>query len=197
MSGRPLYVFGAGGHGKVVAEAARFNLGYRVRAFLDDDRKRWGQEWDSLPVLGGRALLASLEDDAEVALGLGENEMRAEVAQAVLSWGRGLATVVHPSAVIARGVSLGPGTYVAPLAVLHTDAQVGRGCIVNSGAVVEHDCRAPRSGAACASEMAPTSHWARSFFPDWRLAPGPRWERGPSWFIRFRTTPPRSGCRRE
>jgi acetyltransferase EpsM len=141
VSGKPLYVFGAGGHGKVVAEAARFDLDYRLRAFLDDDRRRWGQEWDGLPVLGGRGLLASLEDDAEVALGIGGNVMRAEVAEAVLGWGRTLATVVHPSAVVARGVALGPGTYVAPLAVLHTDAQLGHGCIVNSGAVVEHDCR--------------------------------------------------------
>jgi sugar O-acyltransferase (sialic acid O-acetyltransferase NeuD family) len=141
MNARPLYIFGAGGHGKVVAEAARWSLAYRVRAFLDDDRHRWGQEWDGLPVLGGRNLLASLEDDAVVALGIGGNVMRAELAEAVLGWGRALATVVHPTAVVARGVGLGGGTYVAPLAVLHTDAQVGRGCIINSAAVVEHDCR--------------------------------------------------------
>ena len=59
----------------------------------------------------------------------------------ILDLGRRLATVVHPTAVVASGVTLGPGTYLAPLAVVHTDAQVGRGCIVNSAAVVEHDCR--------------------------------------------------------
>jgi sugar O-acyltransferase (sialic acid O-acetyltransferase NeuD family) len=140
MSGRPLYVFGAGGHGKVVAEAARFS-DYHLLAFLDDDEERWGVMWDGLPVLGGRSFLASLDQDGLVALGVGDNAMRAEVAEEVLGLGRELATVVHPSAVVASGVALGPGTYVAPLAVVHTDAQVGRGCIVNSGAVVEHDCR--------------------------------------------------------
>jgi UDP-3-O-[3-hydroxymyristoyl] glucosamine N-acyltransferase len=137
-------------------------------------------------VLGGRALLASLEDDAEVALGLGENEMRAEVAQAVLRWGRGLATVVHPSAVIARGVSLGPGTYVAPLAVLHTDAQVGRGCIVNSGAVVEHDCRlgdwvhvSPGAALGGGVRIGDSAHVVRrDRSSDWRLAPGHAGSRG-------------------
>jgi sugar O-acyltransferase (sialic acid O-acetyltransferase NeuD family) len=141
VSGRPLYVFGAGGHGKVVAEAARWSVAHRLRAFLDDDVKRWGQEWDGLPVLGGRQLFASLEDDAEVALGVGGNALRADLFACALEWGRTLATLVHPTAVVARGVALGPGTYVGPRAVLHTDAQVGQGCIVNSGAIVEHDCR--------------------------------------------------------
>jgi acetyltransferase EpsM len=141
MSARPLYVFGAGGHGKVVADAGRRSPEFEVRAFLDDDPLRWGGEWDGLPVLGGRGFLASLADAAEVALGIGGNALRAEVAEAVLAGGRRLATVVHPSAVVSRGVGLGAGTYVAPLAVLHTDARVGRGCIVNSAAVVEHDCR--------------------------------------------------------
>jgi sugar O-acyltransferase (sialic acid O-acetyltransferase NeuD family) len=140
-SHKPTYVYGAGGHGKVVAEAARRGRAYELRAFLDDDRRRWGQEWDGLPILGGLAALNSLEDDAVIALGLGSNSHRARVAQAVLLTGRRLATVVHPAAVVAAGASLGEGTYVAPLAVLHSDAWVGRGCIVNTGAVVDHDCR--------------------------------------------------------
>jgi acetyltransferase EpsM len=141
MTGRPLYIFGAGGHGKVVAEAARAGQGFRLRAFLDDDRSRWGREWNGLPVLGGRDTLAALEDDAEIGLGIGGNSLRAELADTIVGYHRRLATIVHPTAVVAGGVALGPGTYVAPLAVLHCDAQVGRGCIVNSAAVVEHDCR--------------------------------------------------------
>lgn len=137
----PLYVFGAGGHGKVVAEAARAGRTYRLRGFIDDDPARWRQEWDGLPVVGGREVLATLPRAAEIALGVGENRARAELAQAVTDAGRRLATVVHPTAVLAHGVRLGSGTYVAPLAVLHNDAQVGRACIINTAAVVEHDCR--------------------------------------------------------
>ena len=64
MRTRPLYIYGAGGHGKVVAEAARFSPAYELRGFLDDERERWGQEWNGLPVLGG-------EDRAGVARGRG------------------------------------------------------------------------------------------------------------------------------
>jgi len=136
----PLYVFGAGGHGKVVAEAARAGELYQPAGFLDGDPQRRGHEWAGLPVLGGIEVLGSLEEDAAVALAVGSNRARADLARALLDRGRRLATVVHPSAVVARGVRLNEGTYVGPLAVLHSDAQVGRGNIVNSGSVVEHDC---------------------------------------------------------
>jgi acetyltransferase EpsM len=141
MSARvPLYVYGAGGHGKVVAEAARRGARYQVRGLLDDDPRRWGQERDGLSILGGLDVLERLEADAEVAVAVGTNRLRATVAEALTALGRRLATVVHPTAVVAHGVRLGDGSYVAPLAVVHSDATLGRGCIVNTGAVVEHDC---------------------------------------------------------
>jgi acetyltransferase EpsM len=135
----PLYVFGAGGHGKVVAEAAHAGTQFHVQGFLDDDQGRWGRQWDGLPVIGGLDLLSTLEPDAQVALAVGCNRTRADLARAVMARGRRLATVVHPTAVLARGVALGEGTYVGPLALLHTDMRVGRGCIVNSASVLEHD----------------------------------------------------------
>jgi acetyltransferase EpsM len=136
----PLYVYGAGGHGKVVADGARHDDTHLLQGFLDDDRRRWGQEWNGLPIVGGLDALEGLEEGAEVALGVGCNRTRAMLARALAASGRHLATLVHPTAVVARGVHLGEGTYVAPLAVLHTDARVGRACIVNTAAVVEHDC---------------------------------------------------------
>jgi acetyltransferase EpsM len=137
----PLYVFGAGGHGKVVAEAAFHCDRFAVRGFLDDDADRWGGEWYGLPVIGGREALDGLEETAEVALAVGANRTRAEMARAIRARGRALATIVHPTAVIAGTARVGEGTYVAPLAVLHSDARVGHGGIVNTGAVVEHDCQ--------------------------------------------------------
>lgn len=141
MSGRvPLYVYGAGGHGKVVAEAARACGAYDVRGFLDDDRARWGTEWGGLAVRGGGEALGALEEGARVAPAVGGNRARAELVARLVAAGRPLATVVHPTAVVGAGVAIGDGTFVAPFAVVHADARVGRACIVNTAAVVEHDC---------------------------------------------------------
>ena len=137
----PLYVFGAGGHAKVVAEAVHAADTHCLRGFLDDDPRLWGRARHGLSVLGGLDTLALLEGHAEVALGVGENASRAELGRTLLGRGRRLATVVHPMAVVARDARIGEGVYVGPLALLNADAHVGRGVIVNSAAVVEHDVR--------------------------------------------------------
>jgi sugar O-acyltransferase (sialic acid O-acetyltransferase NeuD family) len=134
----PLVVYGAGGHGKVVAEAALQSGRFDVLGFLDDDAVH--HTWCGLPILGGRGALFTLERSVEIALGIGTNADRAQAGLGILAAERSLATVVHPTASIASRVSLGAGTYVGPLAVVHADASTGRGCIVNSGAIVEHDC---------------------------------------------------------
>ncbi len=132
----PLFVLGAGGHGKVVAEAARACGAFDFRGFVDHDRSRWGTEWDGVPIHGSPD---ALDADASIALGVGDNRARSEAMRGLD--GKRIATVVHPSAVVARTARLGDGTYVGPMAVVHADAEIGRGCIVNSAAVVEHDCR--------------------------------------------------------
>lgn len=140
-SPRPLYVFGASGHGKVVAEAARRSGAFWIRGFLDDDRALWGGEWAGAPILGGRDWLTTLEDGAQIALGIGDNRIRSTIAHAVTANGHRLATVVHPTAVLTTTARVEAGAYLGPLCVVHADATVGRGSIVNSSAVVEHDCR--------------------------------------------------------
>jgi sugar O-acyltransferase (sialic acid O-acetyltransferase NeuD family) len=57
-----------------------------------------------------------------------------------LAPGLTFATLIHPSAQIARGVSIGPGTVLMAGAVANSDARIGAFCIVNTQAVVEHDC---------------------------------------------------------
>jgi sugar O-acyltransferase (sialic acid O-acetyltransferase NeuD family) len=150
MSLPPIVVYGAGGHGKVVADALRA-AGHDVLGFVDDEKSR-GERFLGLEVLGGRAWLA--EHPARVALGIGVNGVRERIAGLCDS----LFTVVHPRAVVAPSVTLGEGTVIFAGAIVNADAKVGRGAIVNTGAVVEHDCVlgdfahvSPRSamGGAC------------------------------------------------
>jgi sugar O-acyltransferase (sialic acid O-acetyltransferase NeuD family) len=135
----PLYVYGAGGHGKVVADAAVASHCFVVRGFLDDDASLVGRVLVGLPVEGGVEIIQGQQGRVAVALGVGSNRARLTVLERLVAAGHTVVTVVHPSAVVVSGVVLGDGSFVAPLAVVHTDARLGRACIVNTGAVVEHD----------------------------------------------------------
>lgn len=52
--------------------------------------------------------------------------------------GRGLATVVHPSAVVARSASIGAGCVLFPGVVVGARTSIGLGTIVNRGALIGH-----------------------------------------------------------
>jgi acetyltransferase EpsM len=139
MAARVLYVYGASGHGLVVADAALATQLFDVRGFLDDDPSRHGRVVFERHVQGGIAVLDGQQGRVQVALGIGANLDRLAALSRLVAEGHAVATIVHPSAVVGSGVTLGVGTFVAPLALVHTHARLGRGCIVNSGAVVEHE----------------------------------------------------------
>lgn len=139
---RRVLVFGASGHGKVVADVVRA-AGHDLAGFIDDDpvRRRDGL-WE-LPVLGWEecTALAIGPDRPAIALGIGDNRTRERVFDRVLPAGFEILTVVHPSAVVAPRARLGAGTVVMALVAVNPDAEVGEGAILNTGCVVEHDCR--------------------------------------------------------
>ena len=136
-----IYVYGAGGHGKVVADVLR--AARRPPAgFLDDSPSRCRVSRLGLPVLDARQWMSRIEVCGEigVALGIGDNRARQEVADLCRSSGFKIVSAVHPAAVLSSAAKIGAGTVVMPLAVVNAHAQVGPGVIINTGAVIEHDC---------------------------------------------------------
>lgn len=140
MSGRPILVFGAGGHGKVVADAARA-AGFTLLGFVDDAPARAGSTIWGLPILTWAQVRAEERwRPAAFAVGIGDNGARQTVQERLEDAGREVAVVVHPRATLSPTARLAAGTVVMAGAVVNPDAVVGRGCIVNTGAIVEHDC---------------------------------------------------------
>jgi sugar O-acyltransferase (sialic acid O-acetyltransferase NeuD family) len=130
-------VYGAGGHGKVVADLLMVAGAYELLGFVDDVRKP-GDRVFELVVLGpGEWLRTDAAHGVEVALGIGDNAARKDLASRCP---RPPLVVIHPSAVVARSARLGAGTVVMANATVNPDARVGEGVIINTGSVVEHDC---------------------------------------------------------
>jgi UDP-perosamine 4-acetyltransferase len=135
-------VYGAGGHGRVVLDAALSIPSLRVVGILDDDPNRRGERLLGVEVLGGASVLSEPRFRAcRVVVAIGDPTAREAAAARVRAAGLGFAAVVHPTAYLARGVSLGEGAMILPTAVVHTAASVGQHAIVNTGAIVEHECR--------------------------------------------------------
>ena len=143
-----LLIWGAGGHGRVVADVARA-AGARVIGFIDRDGGKVGLAVDaagsSRVVMDEAEFAAGLAGRGPlplgataVALGVGDNRLRSN-CRAALS-GVPLPPLIHPSAVVSPSAVVGDGVVVMPGAVVNAGAVIGAGAIVNSAAVVEHDC---------------------------------------------------------
>lgn len=136
---RSLAILGAGGHAKVVADAAHCSGWQNIR-FFDD---RWPQitrlgTWEVIGDIHSFLTQAAEFDAAFVAIG--NNFVRMEKIDYLSKQKIPLATLIHPSAIISPSAQIGEGSVVFARAVLNPDCTVNPGCIINTGAIIEHDC---------------------------------------------------------
>jgi sugar O-acyltransferase (sialic acid O-acetyltransferase NeuD family) len=141
VSSPEIAVYGAGGHGKVVADVAR-SAGWLVTCFVDDASARSGSTFFGAPIRSWVDFLSRPPSTrrSAIALGIGDNAARERVYEKARARGVLLPVLVHHMAVVAPTATLGDGTVVMAGAVVNPDAQVGVGVILNTGSVVEHDC---------------------------------------------------------
>ncbi len=136
-----LMVVGAGGHGKVVADAARLAAAHRELAFFDDrfpELQTAGGHW---PVIGKLEDIASPDFAGdEFVVAIGDNRRRLQVQDTLIRLQRTLATIIHPAAIVSSYARIGRGSVVFAGAVINVDAQLGEACIVNTAASIDHDC---------------------------------------------------------
>ncbi|MGE4298731.1 MAG: acetyltransferase [Desulfovibrionaceae bacterium] len=136
-----LYIIGAGGHGKVVINAARSMDTYSAIFFLDDDPAKHGRHIMHAEVIGPTNALPDPAPGLFVFPAIGfDNDLRLVFLQRLLDKGYAVPVLVHATAYVAPTAELGVGSVVMAQAAVNPDARLGRGCIVNTGATVDHDC---------------------------------------------------------
>lgn len=125
---KKIYIYGASGHGLVVADIARA-CGYEDMIFIDDGKN----EFLSFENIKGNV-------DVPVSLAIGDNKIRAKLFDKVTSSGFKVVSLIHPSAIISSNVSIDVGTVVMPHVVVNANAKICKGVILNSGCIIEHEC---------------------------------------------------------
>ncbi len=136
---KKLAILGAGGHGKVVGDAAVAG-GWDAVCFFDD---AWPQkpETATWPVVGTTSdLLWGGERFDGAVVAIGNNLVRLEKQAELSAAGVAVVSIIHPAAVVSSYAHVGEGSVIFAGAVLNPFARLGRGCILNTGASVDHDC---------------------------------------------------------
>jgi sugar O-acyltransferase (sialic acid O-acetyltransferase NeuD family) len=130
-----LLLFGMGGHGRVVADAALLMNAWATILASDRDPKRCQGSYLPGVDVAKFASINSLEAGIHVAIG----DNTARERETFCFAGMHLKSVIHPAATMSRYSHIGAGSFVAAGAVLAPGARLGTACIINHGAVVDHD----------------------------------------------------------
>lgn len=135
---RRLLVIGAGGHAKVVIDAARA-AGWYPEACL---ASAMGGTCLGVPVIGGDDHAQALFHDGwrHAAIAIGANALRERIARELKEIGFELPPIIHPSALISETAQIGDGVVIMPQSVINAEARIEFAAIINTGAIVEHDC---------------------------------------------------------
>ena len=136
-----LLIVGAGGHGKVVADAAQKQGTWKQIAFLDD-------AYPATTRVIGLAVLGRTNDAEQsllrypdAAVAIGNADIRLDLLERLEQLGFDLPVIQHPAATVSPHARVGPGCVICAQGVVNPDAELDRGCIVNTAATVDHDCR--------------------------------------------------------
>jgi len=143
--GRPLIIWGARGHAKVLLDILR-PPEYEVVAFFDNDPAAVSPV-GGVPVHHGvegferwRIENSELRPAAVVAIGGSRGTERLVIARMLESAGCEQIHAVHTSAHVADSARLGTGCQVLVHACIGADAALGDACIVNTAASIDHEC---------------------------------------------------------
>ena len=138
-----LLVIGSSGHAKVVIDAIERSGSFEIVGLIDSSRAA-GEMTLGYRVLGDESAAAQIAAAHGVTawfVAIGDNWQRHLAARRIRDRvpEAEFAATVHPSAHIARGVSIGPGSVIMAGAVINVDARIGEFCVVNTAASLDHD----------------------------------------------------------
>lgn len=140
-----IVILGAGGHARDVLdifEACNERAPrYDVLGFVVDTRyAKVGQLVNDRPILGDFEWLQKHVGEVRLVAAVGNTDLRLRLVNQACALGGQLADpVVHPSAVLARRVTMGAGTVVGAGVTITSLVRLGRNVHVNNGCSLAHD----------------------------------------------------------
>lgn len=132
-----MILIGAGGHCKSIIAVLK-SAGEKVVGILDDNSKKHGETILGTKILGGVDLVEKYKDKLFL-IAIGDNKTRLKISEKLKKSGVTFGNAIHPTAVIANDVKIGPGTVVMANATINTGGVIGSHVIINTASTVDHD----------------------------------------------------------
>lgn len=134
-------ILGAGGHGITLLDAiyklSSLGVNIQVCGFLDDSPEMQGELISGVPVIGPIDSTHMKDVDA-VVLGIGNNQKRKFFFERLSAEKVQIASIIHPTAVIAQNSTIETGVYIGPNVIIGVESHIGQNVIINGNSVIGH-----------------------------------------------------------
>ncbi|MCI0920625.1 acetyltransferase [Sphingobacterium rhinopitheci] len=131
------FLYGAGGHAKVVADIAE-QSNVIISGAIDENNFNH-KLLDIYPIYNSFENLNIVETDRFI-VAIGNNRLRINSVEDKLPTVEFI-TLIHPSAIISPYTKILEGTVLMAGVTINVDAHIGKHCIINTNATVDHDCK--------------------------------------------------------
>jgi len=141
MKKEKLIIIGASGHAKVIIDIVEKQCQYELLGLIENnpnlEKKVLGYG-----ILGDESILSeTIYNDVYLFIAIGDNWVRHLVKERISALNPSIkfATLIHPSAQIAKGVKIGEGVCIMAGAIVNSDSTIDNFTIINTKASMDHD----------------------------------------------------------
>lgn len=141
MKKEKLIIIGASGHAKVIIDIVEKQDKYELLGLIESnpnlEKKVLGYG-----ILGDESILSeSIYNDVYLFIAIGDNWIRHLVKEKISTLNPTIkfATLIHPSAQIAKDVKIGEGVAIMAGAIVNSDSTIEDFTIINTKASIDHD----------------------------------------------------------
>ena len=141
---KDLYIVSAGGFGRetvgVIERINEVKPTWNLKGFIDNDESILGKKVLGYPIIGNDNYLLELQREVWVVCAIGNAKLRKRVVENLSknSYIR-FATIIDPSVIIYKDVTIGEGTIVSAGSIFTVNIKVGKHVIINLDCTITHD----------------------------------------------------------
>lgn len=126
-----IYLYGAGGHAKVIADILEC-CDKIIAGIFDDNPSKTIRDFPNLKFPGPFVFSTD-----KLILSIGNNLIRKKIAMQIDA---DYFTAIHPSVIISAYSHIDKGSVLMGGVLINADSKIGKHCIINSKASIDHDC---------------------------------------------------------
>ena len=139
-----IVIIGASGFGREVLwtlhDCNKKLKKYDILGFIDDDKTLHGKLINKFPVLGGLDWFTTKSaKNVQCVIAISDPKIRKKIADVLEKQKILFSTIIHPSVIFSKSVSIGKGTIIQAGSILTIDIHVGNHVHINIDSTIGHD----------------------------------------------------------